>query len=81
MDDLKNWEVQWRDRVEAWVVVQMESADSGHGIDHVRRVVENAKRIGLSERANLNIVLPAAWLHDCVVVAKNSPHRRTASAP
>ena len=80
MDDLKNWEVQWRDRVEAWVVVQMESADSGHGIDHVRRVVENAKRIGLSERANLNVVLPAAWLHDCVVVAKNSPQRRMASA-
>ena len=80
MDDLENWATDWQDRVEAWVVVQMESADSGHGIDHVRRVVENAKRIGLSERANLNVVLPAAWLHDCVVVAKNSPQRRMASA-
>ena len=79
MDDLKNWEVQWRDCVETWVGVQMESADSGHGIDHVRRVVENAKRIGVAEKANLNVVLPAAWLHDCVVVAKNSPQRRMAS--
>ena len=58
----------------------MQSADSGHGIDHVRRVVENAKRIGQAERANADVYLPAAWLHDCVIVAKNSPQRRMASA-
>jgi len=79
-DDLKNWGAEWQDRIENWVLVQMESADSGHGIDHVRRVVKNAQRIGLAENANLHVVLPAAWLHDCVVVAKNSPQRRLASA-
>jgi len=63
----------------AWVIEQMKSADSGHGIDHVRRVVENAKRIGSIEGANADIYLPAAWLHDCVVVSKNSPQRRMAS--
>ncbi len=58
----------------------MQFADSGHGIDHVRRVVENAKRIGQAELANAYVYLPAAWLHDCVIVAKNSPQRRMASA-
>ena len=73
------WSTQWQTRVESWVIEQMKSADSGHGIDHVRRVVENAKRIGQAEQAAPHIFLPAAWLHDCVVVAKNSPQRRMAS--
>ncbi len=74
------WSDEWQGRIEAWVVEQMQFADSGHGIDHVRRVVGNAKRIGLAERANADVYLPAAWLHDCVIVAKNSPQRRMASA-
>ena len=80
MDALNHWEAKWHDRIEDWVAVQMESADSGHGIDHVRRVVKNAKRIGRVENANPFVVLPAAWLHDCVFIAKNSPQRRLASA-
>jgi uncharacterized protein len=74
------WNARWQSRVETWVIEQMKIADSGHGIDHVRRVVENAKRIGRAESANVEIYLPAAWLHDCVIVAKNSPQRRLASA-
>ena len=74
------WCQEWQDRIAAWVAVQMRSADSGHGIDHVRRVVENAKRIGHAEQADSHIYLPAAWLHDCVVVAKSSPQRKLASA-
>ncbi|HUP81899.1 MAG TPA: HD domain-containing protein [Pirellula sp.] len=74
------WCDEWQPRIVDWVAEQMQSADSGHGIDHVRRVVENAKKIGLVEQANANIYLPAAWLHDCVIVPKNSPLRRTASA-
>ena len=74
------WSVEWQGRIETWVIEQMQSADSGHGIDHVRRVVENAKRIGLAERATVGVFLPAAWLHDCVIVPKNSPQRRMASA-
>ena len=58
------WCVEWQSRIVDWVAEQMQSADSGHGIDHVRRVVENAKRIGLVEQADANIYLPAAWLHD-----------------
>lgn len=75
-----SWNARWQSPIETWVIEQMKSADSGHGIDHVRRVVENAKRIGRAEQANVEIYLPAAWLHDCVIVAKNSPQRRMASS-
>ncbi len=57
----------------------MSGADSGHGIDHVRRVVTNATSIAQKENANLQVVVPAAWLHDCVFVPKNSPDRSRAS--
>ncbi len=77
---IATWCEEWQGCIAAWVSEQMRSADSGHGIDHVRRVVENAKRIGHAEQAESNIYLPAAWLHDCVVVPKNSPQRRMASA-
>jgi len=63
----------------AWVRREMEQADSGHGLDHVCRVVINAQAIGATEGADMRIVEPAAWLHDCVIVPKNSPQRSQAS--
>ena len=54
-------------------------SDTAHGIEHIRRVVINARRIANAEGANLDVVIPAAWLHDCVVVPKNSPDRSRAS--
>lgn len=36
----------------------------GHGWEHVRRVVVNAAWIGTEENARMDIVLPAAILHD-----------------
>lgn len=54
--------------------------DPAHGLDHVRRVVANALLLAEAEGVGLEVVLPAAWLHDCVVVPKDSPNRSTASA-
>ena len=54
-------------------------ADPAHGLDHVRRVVANARQLAEAEGARLEVVLPAAWLHDCVVVPKDSPDRPMAS--
>jgi uncharacterized protein len=54
--------------------------DVAHDLDHIERVVLNAKAIGEAEGADRRIVVPAAWLHDCVSVPKNSPHRWEASA-
>ncbi len=53
--------------------------DAAHDLEHVRRVVANARELAEVEGARLEVVLPAAWLHDCVTVAKDSPQRATAS--
>jgi len=53
--------------------------DGAHDLGHVKRVVALARRIGEAEGADLSVVVPAAWLHDCVSVAKDSPDRPLAS--
>lgn len=56
------------------------AGDVAHDLDHILRVVANARAIGGAEGADMRVVVPAAWLHDCVAVPKNSPHRWEASA-
>ena len=73
------WNAQWLSPVTVLTKRSMQGADPGHGIDHVGRVVRNASEILLVESADCHVVLPAAWLHDCVLVAKNSPDRSSAS--
>lgn len=63
-------------------IEQSGEGDAAHDVSHIQRVVENAKSI-LSkepEPADLEVVLPAAWLHDSVVLPKNHPDRKNASA-
>ena len=55
-------------------------ADAAHDLAHVRRVVRWAVRLAREEGADLAVVVPAAWLHDCVTVPKGSPDRARASA-
>jgi uncharacterized protein len=55
------------------------SSDPAHDIGHVRRVVQNTIMLTEVENGNAAISIPAAWLHDCVSVAKDSPHRKQAS--
>ena len=55
------------------------STDPAHDILHVRRVVSLAKALSESEGADLQVVLPAAWLHDCVTLPKDSPDKHQAS--
>jgi uncharacterized protein len=78
-DSITDWCNRWQPIIEPWVANQMATADSGHGLDHVRRVFHNTILVGPPESADPNIYLPAAWLHDCVVVPKNSPQRKQAS--
>lgn len=73
------WSNRWGSIIIPWIRTRLADADAGHGFDHVQRVVQNAISIGHRERANGEIVLPAAWLHDCVLVPKNSPDRSKAS--
>jgi uncharacterized protein len=59
--------------------LSLQPGDAAHDLEHVRRVVRNARRLALAEGARLEIVVPAAWLHDCVTVPKDSPERAQAS--
>lgn len=75
----RQWREVWEDTFCKFVKVEMQNADPGHDLAHVRRVVNASERIGEAEGAAANVVLPAAWLHDCVVVPKDSPKRSQAS--
>jgi uncharacterized protein len=55
------------------------AADSAHDLSHVKRVVKTTLYLTDIESANIDITLPAAWLHDCVAVAKDSLLRSQAS--
>ncbi len=75
VDDLRrDWEPRFRR-----FVAEQPGADPGHGPVHLERVVATAIRLAAEEGARLDVVLPAAWLHDCVHVAKDSPDRARAS--
>lgn len=53
--------------------------DPPHDLQHIERVVLNARHLAQVEGLPLNVLLPAAYLHDCVHVAKDSPQRSQAS--
>lgn len=53
--------------------------DVAHDIAHLSRVVKVAKQLAQEEQADMAIVVPAAWLHDCVSYPKNHPERHLAS--
>ena len=69
---------RWAARCEAFVQAET-TADAAHDFAHVRRVVAWARRLAEAEGADLAVVLPAAWLHDCVAVAKDHTDRKRAS--
>jgi uncharacterized protein len=54
-------------------------ADAAHDAAHLVRVVRMAARLANDEGASLDVVMPAAWLHDCVHVSVASPDRPRAS--
>jgi len=56
-----------------------QSNDPAHDIPHTKRVVNNAKLLANGSEADLSVVIPAAWLHDCVILPKNHPGRSRAS--
>lgn len=61
------------------IVLDNMQFDAAHDILHIKRVVKLAKTICSHENADPMVVVPAAWLHDCVNVAKDSPDRNKGS--
>lgn len=53
--------------------------DPGHDWAHINRVVKTATMLAEQEKADLAVVVPAAYLHDIVNVPKNHPDRARAS--
>ena len=55
------------------------ASDSAHDLAHTERVVRNARSILENEDGDPMVVIPAAWLHDCVVLPKDHSDRKRAS--
>jgi uncharacterized protein len=73
--DLSKWEKIFEEKLAA---VDLGN-DPAHDLAHFRRVVKTAKALAQGEKAKLEVVVPAAWLHDVVNVPKNDPRRSQAS--
>lgn len=73
---LTDWEVRFEQFIGRTIA---NGSDPAHDMGHIRRVVANARRLAAAEGAEMAVVLPAAWLHDCVVLPKDSPQRAEAS--
>lgn len=56
-----------------------DSSDGSHDLSHIHRVWTNAKLIQAKDGGDLETLLVATLLHDCVAVEKNSPLRTQAS--
>ncbi|MDB6048490.1 MAG: phosphohydrolase [Pseudomonas sp.] len=54
-------------------------SDGSHDISHLYRVWANVRAIHREEGGDLEVLLAATLLHDCVSVEKNSPLRSSAS--
>ena len=53
--------------------------DLAHDFQHVLRVVKSARFLCAKEQGNSEVVMPAAWLHDCLTLDKDHPHRARSS--
>jgi uncharacterized protein len=78
MTTISDWPT-WEAHFAGFVERAGPAADPAHDVEHVRRVVANARALAAHEQADLAVVLPAAWLHDCVSIPKSSPLRSQAS--
>jgi len=68
----------WEERFARFLDDQMD-ADAAHDRAHIERVVTTARQLAHREGAQMRLVVPAAWLHDCVSLAKDDPERDQAS--
>lgn len=59
--------------------IDAKSNDGAHDLAHIARVWANARRIAGVEGGDLEVIVAAVILHDCVAVEKNSPLRNKAS--
>lgn len=67
---MKEWET-----IFAIKMAELAGQDAAHDISHFQRVVNTAKQLSKENDANPHVVVPAAWLHDFVIIPKSDPLR------
>ena len=72
--NVKSWELMFKDKIS-----QLATIDAAHDFLHIQRVVNTARQLCAEQNADANVVIPAAWLHDFIVVPKDDPLRAQAS--
>lgn len=72
---LADWEIRFR----AFLDAGDTAPDAAHDLGHLRRVLSAARALGAAEGGDLSVIVPAAWLHDCVHLPKDSPDAKSAS--
>lgn len=70
-----HWEILFKNHVTPIATLD----DPAHDLLHFERVVGIAKKLCQQEGAQASIVIPAAWLHDLVIIPKDNPLRNQAS--
>lgn len=75
MTDMSRWQKLFEEKARALYP----SSDPSHDHLHIHRVVHMALKLAKEEGADVNVVMPAAYFHDCVNVPKNDPRRKQAS--
>ncbi len=61
------------------VAKKMEKNDLAHDFEHIMRVYKNAQKIGMKEKVNMKLVLPAVLLHDIVNYPKTDRRSKSSS--
>lgn len=72
---MNQWEVLFEEKISKVATAE----DPAHDLLHFKRVVKTAKKLCELENGNPEVVIPAAWLHDFVIIPKNDPRRSKAS--
>lgn len=70
---------EWEQKLQSKVRATFTGTDPSHDFSHFQRVSSLAIRLAKIEKAKLEVIIPAAWLHDLVNLPKNHPDRKLAS--
>jgi uncharacterized protein len=68
-----------RERLIAIATEKLSGNDPSHDFEHALRVLHNAEHISEYEKADSDVIVPAALFHDAVIYPKDDP--RSKSAP
>ena len=72
-------DISIREKIASIVEMKQTKTDPSHDFQHILRVVYLAEKIGKKEKADTDVLIAAAFLHDIVVYKKNSSRNKYAA--